>query len=449
MNINPKLIKKIVLILVIMIIILILCMVLLNRTEKQEISKENFQTDTEIVYTDEIKKVTQETMFYTVESCINKYYGYISQNKYNDEPTDVDNEFTEEDLQISEELRLTALYHLLNKQYISENSITENNVKNFVKEYDKAVKFSANTMRVLENENMSVYAVYGQVENYYTNEKIEDVYFIVELDEKINTFSIEPLSNDIENIDDIKLEIINEDIENNTDNKFTYTRVNEEEASTKYFELYKQSMLNNPKEAYTYLNEEYRNKRFENIENFEKYISNNYQELSGITIRQYLVNRYDDYTEYVCKDQYENLYIFDVTAVKEYTTKLDTYTIPTEKFLETYENATAQEKVQMNVDKWFSMLNTRDYHAAYNVLDETFKNDNFGSEEAFEAYMKEMYPLHYKISLEDFSEQSDVYTQQIKYYDVTEEDNLINENTIIMQLGEGTDFVMSFFVRRH
>lgn len=448
MNINPKMIKKIILIVVIILVIIILCMVLLNHTEKQEISKENFQTDTEIVYTNEIKKVTQETMFYTVESCINKYYGYISQNKYNDEPTDVDNEFTEEDLQISEQLRLTALYHLLNKQYISENSITEDNVERFIKEYDEAVKFTANTMNVLENENISVYAVYGQVENYYTSEKIEDVYFIVELDEKINTFSIEPIE-DVNSIDDIKLEIINEDVENNTDNKFTYTRVNEEDASRRYFELYKQLMLNNPKEAYTYLNEEYRNKRFENVENFENYISSNYQELSGITIRQYLVNRYDDYIEYVCKDQYENLYIFNVTAVKEFTAKLDTYTIPSEKFLETYEKATAQEKVQMNVDKWFSMLNTRDYRAAYNVLDETFRNDNFGSEEAFETYMREMYPLHYEISLEDFSEQSDVYTQQIKYYDITGENELRNENTIIMQLGEGTDFVMSFFVRRH
>ena len=185
------------------------------------------------------------------------------------------------------------------------------------------------------------------------------------------------------------------------------------------------------------------------VGNYKKYVENNYQELSEIVFSQYLVNRYDGYIEYVCRDQYKNLYIFDVTAVKEFTAKLDTYTIATEKFLETYENATAQGKVQMNVNKWFLMLNNRDYHAAYNVLDETFRNENFGSEETFEAYMRQMNPLHYEISLETFSEQSDVYTQEIKYYDITGQNQLKNENTIIMQLGEGTDFVMSFFVRRH
>lgn len=447
MNINPNKIKKIIIVLFVIIVILILCMVLLNHTETEKITRENFETDTEIVYTDEIEKVTQETMFYTVETCINKYYGYISQNKYNDEPADVDNGFTEEDLRISEELRLTSLYNILNKQYVSENSITQENILEFVKEYDTAVKFTANKMNVLEDENISVYSVYGQVEDFYTNDKIEDVYFIVELDEKINTFSLEPIYG-VDNIDDINLEIKNTDIENNTDNKFTYTRVNDEGASKKYFDLYKQLMLNNPDEAYNYLDEEYRNRRFETVENYKQYIANNYNELSGIIFSQYLVNRYDDYTEYVCRDQYENLYIFNVTAVKEYTAKLDTYTITTERFLEAYQNATPEEKVQMNVNKWFSMLNNRDYHAAYNVLDETFRNQYFGSEEAFETYMREMNPLHYEISLGTYSEQSDVYTQDIKYSDITGEDDLQNETTIIMQLGEGTDFVMSFYVRR-
>lgn len=448
MNINPNKIKKIILIVLLIVIILLACMFLLNRGEKEKISKENFQTDTEIEYTNEIQKVKQETMFYTVENCINKYYGYISEDKYNDESEEVDNEFTEEDLQASEQLRATALYNILSKKYIQDNNINENNLLEFIKNYDTAVKFSAEKMNVLENENISIYAVYGNVKDYYTNEELEDVGFIVELDEKINTFSLQLVDN-IDSIDDINLEIDNEDVEENEYNKFNYERINEEEASKKYFDLYKELMLTDQEGAYNCLEEEYRNKRFGNLDNYKKYVSDNYQELSGIIFSQYLVNSYDDYTEYVCKDQYQNLYIFNVAAVKEFTTKLDTYTITTDKFLETYQNATEQEKVQMNVNKWFQMLNNRDYTAAYNVLDEEFRNENFGNEENFAAYMREMNPLHYKISLQSFSKQSDVYTQDIIYYDITGEDSLENENTIIMRLEDETNFVMSFYVRRH
>ena len=138
-----------------------------------------------------------------------------------------------------------------------------------------------------------------------------------------------------------------------------------------------------------------------------------------------------------------------MTAVKEFTTKLDTYTIATNKFLDTYNDSKNEEKVNMNINKWFLMLNNRDYNSAYNVLDETFRNENFGNEENFEKYMKEMYPLHYKVTLKNFSEQSDVYTQDIIFSDITGEDELENENTIIMQLKDNTDFVMSFSVRRH
>ena len=181
-----------------------------------------------------------------------------------------------------------------------------------------------------------------------------------------------------------------------------------------------------------------------NVENFENYISSNYQELSGITIRQYLVNRYDDYIEYVCKDQYENLYIFNVTAVKEYTAKLDTYTIPTDKFKEQYDNGETQTKVMMNVDKWIDMLNNRDYTAAYNVLDETFRNNNFSSEEAFEAYMRENYPLHYSIDYISYQEEMNTFVQTISLKDITNESADTKQMTIIVQLKDNYNFVMSF-----
>jgi hypothetical protein len=120
-------------------------------------------------------------------------------------------------------------------------------------------------------------------------------------------------------------------------------------------------------------------------------------------------------------DQYQKLYIFDETNPMEFTLKLDTYTVPTEKFTTTYKSSNEQDKVMMNIDKWVQMLNNRDYTSAYNVLDETYRNNTFGNEVRFESIMKEILPLHYEI----------------------EETTSIS---VFMQLNEDLDFVMSFSI---
>ena len=101
------------------------------------------------------------------------------------------------------------------------------------------------------------------------------------------------------------------------------------------------------------------------------------------------LNTYDEYSEYVCRDKYQNLYIFRAKNPLDYTVLLDTYTITTDNFKTTYDKSSEEYKVAMNIDKWIQMINSRDYTSAYNCLDETFRNNNFGSEEAFEKYMKE------------------------------------------------------------
>ena len=128
----------------------------------------------------------------------------------------------------------------------------------------------------------------------------------------------------------------------------------------------------------------------------------------------------------------------------EFTMELDTYTIPTEQFKKTYRTANQQKRVMMNIDKWIQMLNNRDYTSAYKVLNETFRNNNFGSEEKFVAYMKEKYPLHYKIEFSSFSEEGSAYVQSIKLKEIGSENAEGKALDIIMKLKEDIDFEMSF-----
>ncbi len=185
-------------------------------------------------------------------------------------------------------------------------------------------------------------------------------------------------------------------------------------------------------------------------ETFSKYVDNNLQDIAKLTFTEYLVNNYDGYKEYVCKDKYGNLYIFHETAVMDFTIMLDTYTLENEKFLTTYNSSSDQYKVAMNIDKWVQMLNCRDYRTAFYVLDETFRTNNFGNDvDQFEEYMRKYFPEHYKLEFGEFSEETGTYMQEIVLKDITEQDEKEISKTIYMELGEGTDFVMSFNLTRH
>ena len=175
-------------------------------------------------------------------------------------------------------------------------------------------------------------------------------------------------------------------------------------------------------------------------------MENNIKEISSLSFTQYLVNDKDGNKEYVCKDKYENLYIFDEKSVMNYTVKLDTYTLDNEKFNEKYNSSNAQYKVMMNVDKVRQMMNARDYRTMFSYLDETFKNTYFENNvDIFEEYMRKHFSSHYSIEYGNLTNDAGVYIQEITLKDMTDESKTI-ERTIYMQLNEGLDFRMSMNV---
>ena len=209
------------------------------------------------------------------------------------------------------------------------------------------------------------------------------------------------------------------------------------------------------------MSKEYREKRFVNLENFKKYVENNKEEIKNIDITQYLVNGLEDYTEYVGKDQYGNLYIFKEKAVMDYTIELDDYTLDYEdkEFLEEYNSSTDQYKVANNINKIVKMINNRDYLSIYNVLDETFRETEFGSIEKFEEYMRRAFPEHYEVNYEKFDKEDEgIYSQNIILTEIMikDEDDEYQEGdegdivqkTILMKIGDNTDFTISFNITK-
>lgn len=425
-------IKKIsiILLVILLTIIGILSYIIKYAKEKKDLSN-HINESAPVVYKKDPEQVTDYPQFYMVEQCINKYItNFIKEDE---------RYYTKEEIEANNKSKKNKIKAILDKQYL-EDINNEDLLKN---QYPEGSKFSAKTMKILRSENINIYSVYGVIKNANTKEKELNLFYIVRLDIKNGTFSIEPIKG-IQNIDEIELKIDTEKIEKNSYNVYNaYNKIKEEDTVKRYFSDFREYLLDNSDKAYEFLDEEYKNKRFHTLEDFKSYVKESYREILLSKLSTYQVNNYKEYKEYICKDQYENLYIFNTKNPLEYTVKLDNYTIATEEFEKTYKNSNEKQKITINTEKWIQMLNNRDYNSAYDVLDETFKNSNFKNIELFKQYVNENYSGHYKIESFSIEQQGEIYVNNIKLKNI-ETNQIDKEMTIIMKLKEGINFVMSF-----
>ena len=110
-------------------------------------------------------------------------------------------------------------------------------------------------------------------------------------------------------------------------------------------------MLSRPEISYSYLDEEYKNKRFGTLENYTKYISENKVHILKTALKGYQVERIGDTSQYMCKDQYGNYSLFNVEKVLDYKVFLDIYTIEQEKAVKAYNEYNDRKKIAYNVNK--------------------------------------------------------------------------------------------------
>lgn len=378
------------------------------------------------------------TSYYKLQGCISQYYDYVNKNNAAYYRVDENGKNVKS---VDDEYITGRIYNLLSENYINKNKITKNNVYTYVDNISENVIFNILDVKVIKNEKSYQYIVHGYIQTLQ-NEFLKENFLIINLDETNNIFSVEPLLKKYNNFDEILVEDVA--IEKNEDNKIPNVKINSESQCKNYFTNFKRIMLSKPELAYNYLDKEYREKRFGDVEVFKKYVNDNKKELTGITVEEYLANVYEEYNEFVCKDKYGRIYVFDVKDPLNYSVKLDTNTILTDKFKTTYDSGETKEKVLLNINKWIQMLNNRDYSSAYKVLDETFRNNNFGNEDKFEEYMREKYPLHYSITFNEYNEENDVSIVAITLKDITNKDTTTKDLKIIMKLNENYDFVMSF-----
>ena len=446
-----KKIKKYIIISICIIVILIIAIIIKNLLEKNNNSSNSIEVyNIEKVEKIDMSQVKDISEYASIEKIVNIYNTAINQLDPNLESMMVklQNGINSED--IKNEYSKKAKKTLEN---ILQNEFTNiNNWESKLSKYSNN-KFYINEMKKYSINNIDIYLV------NITYDKTNNTNIVIFKD--TSTFSILPseyLNNrNIEesNILDVIKELNITQINKNNENVITEFNLTDEKACLKYYYDYLNMLRSDTDKLYSTLDKDYREKRFGNIENFKNYINENKEKLEKAVLLSYKVKDRGKYIEYMCVDKSENYYIFNATAAMKYTIYLDTYTVDLPEFKEKYEKANDKEKVILNTGKIIAAINNQDYKYVYSKLAESFKQNKINSEESLKEILQKNIYRKNEIKVDEVEREGNIYTCKARIIKKDEDGEEIPEGkdapsknfNIVMQLKEGSDFVMSFSVK--
>ena len=379
---------------VFLVLVIIVSVAIINNNieliESEKIAKEEEpQGDIESNNSYEKEKLNNSVYFFSIEKCINNYLNAI---KLNDSAEIID---------------------LLDEKFINENNLTKENV---LSKIEKSYTFLAIDIYETKEDSLYSYIVKGvEDDEIYDKEK----YYIFNLDLSNFTYKIKPLYNkNYNNVNDIKEDNNLQKIKENNHNAFEFLRLNKDEIALKYEEYYINLLKNNPQKAYEFLEDKYKEARFNNnYNNFLYYAiqmkNNNKLDTNITSVTQGLTN---NKTSYYIKTETDNRYLIIQNSPMDFTIELDEYSIITDSFKQKYKKASNVQKISTNVDKVMKMINTYDYIGLYNILEDSYKSSNFRSINDFINYISTTFYNSNIYEIKDIKTKSDNYIIEIKVY---------------------------------
>ena len=437
---KESLILIILIIIVIIIIGLIVLIINLNNNQQPEdislstgdeiINPDLEGTYGEVTYNNELSNIITRYDYYNVKYCAEKYQESINEliNNKNDE-------------------NKLKLYQMLDEQYINAKDISENNIDSIFSNYQISNIYIDKILSTQLSDSVKAYVAKGKT---ITNNVTNDCVIIIKLDFANNTFSVYPYEyvleegyNNLEVGSNLNIQNVNS-ITVKGANVYEDQSNSVESIAILYYEKLKVDFLYDSEYLYSILDEEYRNKRFENYEDFTNYTDQVRDIISNGTVTKYSREYYDGYVQYLVIDSYDNRYIFNENSVLNYTVLLDDYTIETEDFKTKYASASVETKAITNVDKVMKMINSKDYRAIYNSLDETYRTNNFATLDSFIQYINTAFYNANYYTISNVSEQGSYYLITVTCKENASASAATKENRMIISIGEGTNFTMSF-----
>lgn len=444
---DNKLLRRTIIIVCVVVILLII--LILNLTKNEDSLSEDNTIEYKEEYASTIgktfRKIDDFSMYYTAKNIIKNYITYF-ENVNSDVTVEVGRvEMTEKeirDYQIQEGIK--AIDCLFDKEYKESKNIDRNEIISFVAQYKNnnstnSYKIEFDEIYIAEiTDDKKVLLVYSKVNN-------KDFNCMIKVDLMNKRYSIfyedfmkkEKYTKD--RTDEVKLDDSN--IEQNDYNTFIYSSSNNQSIAIQYFSDLKEKMKNDRKMLYDILDKEYKEKRFDNYEKFYNYLNNLNERIDRLDISKFkfLDNRIK------IIDNYNNMYTFEIGDFMKYSIVMDDYTIEDNEFNEIYDKLSDANKVSVNIEKFIKMLNLKDYESAYKLLDSNFKKNNYPSIEAFKKYVeKNLFDYSKITTVNNSNKTGNYYITSLDLEDGESENIRKKQITIIMQLLEGTDFVMSF-----
>lgn len=410
--------------------------------EKEDLGEEDgigFMTDKKF------RKLDNEyNIYFTVKNILNTYIAYFE--KINgDVAFDIGRIQMSSD-EIKKTFReegLTAVKSLFDFQYDEKTKTNEQLIIEQIKKYKNVNGNLEYTKKIDEiymcniDENNLLLLIYTKINNVPFN-------CMLKLDVENERYSIfwEDFMKKNNYTKDREDETtIDKNIEKNNYNYCMIVSATSEYIVVQYFQDLKDKMLNNPQELYNMLDESYKNKRFSTYNTFAKRLN----DIKDIINKSYLTKFKFEENKIKIIDNYNNMYSFLTSGVMQYKVLLDDYTIEDSEIAKNYNNLSDGNKVNTNIEKFFRMINLKDYESAYNLLDNDFKKKNYPSLEAFKKYVeKNLFNYSKVTNISNSDKSGNYYITSLDIINGEKEAIEAKQITVIMQLLEGTGFVMSF-----
>ena len=437
--------KRILIVLILLLIMIAIIVTMLIKTNKKQEEPRNNQTSNVVEQDEAFAKVKDYKTYFTVKEILENYITYMKQIN-GDEYVDASS-FNMTASQIAKTMQedgLEALKGILDENYLKDE--TDSSLIKMQNEYKQDGTYSKQVIYKLNIDDMYQYNLDSNFSLVLVEAKLNntELNLLVKLDNANNTYSI--FLNDYitknnyeKHMSEKNITIGKTKIQKNDYNSDISVDGTEKDVVVQYFSDYRMKMLNDTKSAYQKLDSEYAEKKFGQYSNFESYVNNNKNKIEVASIDKYQVVENKNGKEYVCVDENGKYYIFMEEEVGKYSVVLDTYTIDLPEFIEKYNSANEKTKVGLNIQKVFDAINNEDYEYVYNKLDNTFKQTNFKTVQEFANYAVQNFAGK-QLKYGECQQQGSMYIFDITMISGT---NQINKR-VIMQLKDGTDFVMSF-----
>ena len=430
---QKKLIIVIISIIILLLIVAGITYIIIKNNNTNTITSNNIEISDE-----EQANVKDQKEYHAIISIVNDY---INTTNYN---SDIyfDNEGNRA---TSEEDINKRIYSLLDKEYIKQNNIDENNVKKYINEVKQNIVFLPINMQVIKKANIQKYFIYGIMQNILKSNETQEISMYVIVDDNTKAYSIIPCIKTISDYNNLKIVNDETSIEKNENNAYEESDVTQEDIAQDYITNYKRMMLINAEKAYSYLDDNYKKEKFDTLEKFKNYINVNKTKIANMTLAQYKITELTNNNEQiVCIDKNDNYYVFNENKEKgilEYKVYLDDYTVNLADFDTKYYQADGEEKAKLDVRKIQEALKVEDFNYIYKQLStETLKENKIKTEADFEKYIKSKIGNKNEINITKITENSGKYDCIVTISDGT---NKIDA-TITIEPKTESSFVITF-----